>query len=253
VTTLVAAFPMYQRAELRPAFDALWAATCDLLRAQGIDAPQALTIVEDELLSFWQRPDLLLSHTCGFPFRHFLKDRVALVGTPDFGLEGCAPGYYRSALVVRRDDPRQSLSDFQGATIACNDLHSQSGHAAPMVAAHRAGIRFGQRRMSGAHICSARMVASGQADVAGLDAVSWRQMTIFDPWVSGLRVLDWTEPTPGLPFITGFAPLAPTIGDCLDSAIGSMPASMRDLLTLKRIVHIDAAHYLKVADPPANR
>ena len=55
MTALVAAFPMYQRAELRPAFDALWSGTRDLLRAEGIAAPDALTTVEDDLLSFWQR------------------------------------------------------------------------------------------------------------------------------------------------------------------------------------------------------
>ena len=224
MTRRVAAFPMYTRAELQPAFDALWAATRDHLRAAGVDdVPDALTTVEDGLLSFWQRPDLLISQTCGYPYRHVLKDQVALVGTPDFALEGCAPGYYRSAWIVRADDPRRNLADFQGATIACNDLQSQSGHAAPMVAAQRAGLRFGGMRLSGAHVASARMVANGQADIAGLDAISWRHMTRFDPWSTELRVLGWTEPTPGLPFITAFAPLADLLQDSLRHAMASLP------------------------------
>jgi len=250
MTGFVAAFPMYQRAELRPAFDALWRRTRDLLREQGVDAPQALTVLEDGLLPFWQRPDLLLSQTCGYPFRHFLKDRVALVGTPDFGLDGCASGYYRSALIVRRNDLRKSLTDFAGATFASNDLHSQSGYAAPLVAAHRARVQFGQRRISGAHIASARMVAAGQADIAGIDAVSWRHMTMFDPWTQDLRVLSWTDPTPGLPFITAMAPLAETINACLASAIDAQPPEMRDLLTVKAIVRIAIANYAEVADAP---
>lgn len=251
MTGYVAAFPMYQRAELRPAFDTLWGASRDLLRAEGIAAPDALTVVEDDLMSFWQRPDLLLSQTCGYPFRHFLKDRVTLVGTPDFGLEDCPAGHYRSALVVRRDDPRQSLGDFDGATFACNDVHSQSGYAAPLVAAQGVGVRFGAMRMSGAHINSARMVANGHADIAGIDAVSWRHMTAFDPLASDLHVLGWTDPSPGLPFITAIAPLAPTLGRCLAKAIRSMPAELRALLTLKGLMQIDARDYLSVPDPAA--
>lgn len=249
MTRLVAAFPMYQRAELRPAFDALWFGTRDLLRAEGIAAPERLTVVENDLLTFWQRPDLLLSQTCGFPFRHFLKDRVALVGTPDFGLEDCPAGYYRSALVVRADETRQGLRDFDGATFACNDVHSQSGYAAPLLAAQRAGLRFGMMRMSGAHINSARMVAAGEADIAGIDAVSWRHMTNFDPWTVNLRVLDWTVHSPGLPFITADARLAPTLGRCLAKAIRSMPGALRRSLTLQGLVQIDASDYRSVPDP----
>lgn len=242
---------MYTRAELRPAFDALWAVTRDLLRDAGMgQVPDALSVVDDGLLAFWQRPDLLLGQTCGYPYRHFLADRVALVGTPDFAVQGCAPGYYRSAWVVRADDPRQALGDFQGATLACNDVHSQSGHAATLVAAHGAGVAFGALRISGAHVASARMVAGHQADIAGIDAVSWRHMTRFDPWAAGLRVLGWTEPTPGLPFITAFAPLAPTIRRCLAQAIGAMPGHLREDLTLTGLVQIDAADYRRVPDPP---
>ena len=240
---------MYQRPELCPIFDALWLVTRDLLRERGIDAPEALTVVESDLPSFWRRPDLLLSQTCGYPFRHFLKGLVTLVGAPDFGLEGCAPGHYRSALVVRRDDPRRSLNDFRGATIVCNDLHSQSGYAAPMVAAQRAGLRFGAIRVSGAHVASARMVAGGDADVAGIDAVSWRHMRFFDSEAKDLRVLDWTEATPGLPFITALAPLAPTIRSCLVEATRRLEPAMRDLLTLKDIVRIDEASYMAVPEP----
>lgn len=50
---------------------------------------------------------------------------MALVGTPDFGLEGLPAGHCRSALVARRDDTRKGLADFDGATLACNDVHSQ--------------------------------------------------------------------------------------------------------------------------------
>ena len=249
MTELVAAFPMYNRAELRPVFDAIWAATREPLLAAGIDAPKSLTLVEGDLLAFWQRPDLLLSQTCGYPYRHFLKDRVSLVGTPDFGLLGCPPGYYRSAWVVRADDPRQTLADFKGAVFAFNDEHSQSGHAAPLLAAQQYNVLFGAMRRSGAHRASAKMVATGAADIAGLDAISWRHMTRFDLWTTKLRVLGWTEATPGLPFITAFAPLADLLHECLRLALDSLPHPMRHLLTLDGLLRIEQATYVAVLDP----
>lgn len=104
-------------------------------------------------------------------------------------------------------------------------------------------------RISGAHINSARTVAFGEADIAGIDAVSWRHMTTFDPWVDGLRVLGWTDPSPGLPFITAYKALAPTPGRCIARAIRSMPDDLRARLTLNGLVRIDAVHYLSVSDP----
>lgn len=250
MTNQVAAFPMYNRPELRAAFDALWEATRDGLRAAGIEGvPDGLTNVEDGLLTFWQRSDLLLSQTCGYPYRHFLKDHLTLVATPDFGLEGCPPGYYRSAFIARRDDPRGNLADFAAATFVCNDLHSQSGYAAPLLAAEEAGLRFGSLRISGSHAASARMVARGEADIAGIDAVSWRHMTQFDGWTENLHVLDWTAPTPGLPFVTAQASLAPIIAACLVAALKALPRKLRHELGMIDLVTLDPRAYLAVRDP----
>jgi ABC-type phosphate/phosphonate transport system substrate-binding protein len=247
----VAAFPMYMRAELAPAFHALWALARDRLRAQGIDVPDALTPVETDLLGFWQRPDLLLSQTCGYPFRHFLKDRVTLVGTPDFALPDCPPGFYRSAIVVQADDPRESLADHGQSLFACNDIHSQSGYAAPLVEASRHGVRFGQMVLTGSHLASARMVAERKADLAGIDAVSWRNMVRFDPWTSRLRVLCWTTPTPGLPLVTAAPQLAPALAAAVTDAIRALQPDHRDLLGLQGLVAIPAERYAEVEDPPA--
>ena len=254
MTRLVAAFPMYDRPELRPAFDELWSGPRDHLRAAGVeDVPDSLMVLENGLVAFWLRPDLLPGQTCGYPYRHVLQDHVALVGTPDFALDGCGPGLYRSAWIVSGDDPRRSLSDFDGAILACNDQGSQSGHAAPLVAAERVGLRFGVTRLSGAHVASAWMVAGDLADIARLDALSWRHIRRDDPWAAGLRVLGWTEPTPGLPFITAVAPNAPILFDSLACAIEGMPDASRSLLTLRRGVRIDPAAYLAVSDPVGDR
>ena len=51
-------------------------------------------------------------------------------------------------------------------------------------------------------MASARLVAQGGADIAALDAMSWRLIQHLDQEVSPLRVVHQTEPTPGLPLIT---------------------------------------------------
>ena len=249
MTPGVAAFPMYARPELTGAFERLWADTCGILRKRGIAAPDRLTSDIPDLMAFWQRPDLVLSQTCGYPFRHFLKDRVALVGTPDFALPGCAPGYYYSCIIVRADMPPAPLEAFAFRTFAFNETHSQSGFAAPMVAAQARGFTFANRVATGAHVASARMVAQGQADIAAIDAVSWRHIDRFETWTDRLRVLEHTPPTPGLPFITANHVHAEEIANCLDVAIAKIPATDRGMLGLRSLVRIPREAYLAVADP----
>ena len=55
--------------------------------------------------------------------------------------------------------------------------------------------------VSGAHAASVPLVAGGGADLAAVDAVSWRYARRFLPEAGRLRVLMLTEPTPGLPYI----------------------------------------------------
>jgi len=71
----------------------------------GIDSPEKLSQDAEEF-SVWRHPELVLSQTCGMPYRIWLHGHVELVGTPNFGIDNCPAGYYRSALVVRADDAR---------------------------------------------------------------------------------------------------------------------------------------------------
>jgi ABC-type phosphate/phosphonate transport system substrate-binding protein len=146
-----------------------------------------------------------MSQTCGFPYRSRLHGQVLLVGTPDYGVDGCAPGHYRSVFVARADDPRDRIEQFDGAGLAYNEALSQSGWAAPQTHAAQIGIRLLPALETGAHSQSARAIAEGRADVAALDAVTWRLLQRFDSVTRELRVVGLTDPTPGLPLIT--APL----------------------------------------------
>ena len=122
----VAALPMYDWPEVAGATDRLWAAIRDALRAEGVAAPDAL-YRGIGLMAGWTHPALVLGQACGLPFVRSLARRVTLVGAVDYGLPGCPPGWYRSALVVRADDPRDRLAAFRGSRLAVNGFDSQSG------------------------------------------------------------------------------------------------------------------------------
>ncbi|MEM7073480.1 MAG: PhnD/SsuA/transferrin family substrate-binding protein [Pseudomonadota bacterium] len=248
--TGLASLPMYDRPELRDAYDRFW----HLVRRDLDDAPDHLTSVDDAggtLWDLWRHPELVLSQTCGLPYRHSLHRHVTLVGTPDYGLEGCAPGYYRSVIVARQDDPRDAFSAFDGACLALNDPLSQSGWAAPAAHAQDAGIGFGGFVETGAHAGSARAVAEGRADLAALDAHSWRLMCRFDDWTQALRVIDTTAPTPGLPFVTANAQASAMLSEAIAKAIEDLQPEDRDALCLKGILCLPAARYLAQPLPPA--
>ncbi len=201
--TPVAALPMYDWPEVAAATDALWAAIRDRLRARGVAAPDGLDR-ERGLVAGWTDPGLVLGQTCGLPLVQALAGRVAVVGALDYGLPGCAPGWYRSAVVARADDPRVRLADFRGATLAINGTDSQSGwgsilhHAAPLAGG---GGLFGRVRETGAHRASVAAVAAGEADVAAIDLVSWGLARRFVPEAARLKALFLTDPTPGLALI----------------------------------------------------
>jgi ABC-type phosphate/phosphonate transport system substrate-binding protein len=247
---MIVSLPMYDLPEVAAATEAWWQAIRAALRAAGLPAPVLRDQPERDLLAHWRRPDLLLSQTCGLPYRSVLHDHVELVGTPDFGLEGCQAGHYCSAIVVRAEDGRRGQHDFDGARLAYNEGISQSGWAAPLAHAAAAGIRFRTGPRTGAHRLSMRAVARGEADLAAIDAVTWRLLRDRDPAAGALRVLDRTAPTPGLPCITARGQDAPAIAAALAEAGERMPAGARDVLGLRGVAAIPSASYLALPIPP---
>lgn len=244
---MIASLPMYDTASTAAANDRLWQA----IRARIGKGPDALDRQTDPHET-WRDPALILSQTCGLPYRSGLHGKVQLVGTPDYGLHGCSPGYYRSALVVRADDPRRSVTEFAGARFARNDRRSQSGWAAFLNHLDDLGphaelsVRVTD---TGAHRASAQAVADGHADLAALDAVTWALIQRDTDLDMHLRVLDWTRPTPGLPLITSAHEDAEAMFAAVSAAISALSENDRRCLLLKGIVKIPAGNYLDVPTP----
>lgn len=240
-----ASLPMYDRPELAAAHDRLWQA----VRTHLGEGPATLCRGGDPW-DDWRAPDLVLSQTCGYPYRSRLYGRVALVGTPDHRLPGCPPGHYCSVLIARAGDPRDDPAAFAAARLAYNEALSQSGWAAPQTFARAHGFTFAETLATGAHTHSARAVAEGRADLAALDAVTWRLMRRHDPEAAGLREIARTPPTPALPYITAITRDPAPVRAALDAAIAGLPEADRDALSLYGMQHIPAAAYLAIPDPP---
>ncbi|WP_420861227.1 phosphate/phosphite/phosphonate ABC transporter substrate-binding protein [Algirhabdus cladophorae] len=196
----VASLPMYARPELKVAHDTFWALVREALLDIYPGVP--LDLNQDGLgYQFWLRPDLILSQTCGYPYRTRLRDHVQLVGTPDYGLSDCPAGHYYSVFVVRQDSEFLTLNDLQSARMAYNDDQSQSGYHGPLAFLDHSGVRIRLGPESGAHRKSAQLVAQSLADVAALDAVTWAHMQRYDAVAQNLRVIGRTHSVPGLPLI----------------------------------------------------
>lgn len=246
---MIASLMMYLRPETAAATANYWQHIRAALADRGIPTPETLENDRPEF-EVWQAPDLVLSQTCGMPYRRWLADQVQLVGTPDYGLPGCPQGHYNSVIVVRALDPRKDLAAFRDARFAYNQTFSQSGFAAPHALARARGFWFSDRRQSHGHQQSARAVAERRADIAALDAVSWRLIQRYDDFAARLRVLCQTPPTPGLPYITGPQTDAAAVFDGVREAIGALSSEDRDILGLTGIHRLAKSAYLAIPNPP---
>lgn len=243
---MIASLPMYDLPPLQGANDRFW----QLIRAELGEGPDKLTRGGD-LWEQWLSPELTLSQTCGYPYRARLHGKVTLVGTPDYALPGCPPGHYNSVMIARSDDLRAEFTAFEGARFAFNEPLSQSGWAGPQVFAQAQGVRFGPLVQTGGHALSARAVADGQADIAGIDALTWALLQEHDPVTESLREVARTAPTPVLPYITALGRNAARHFAAIEAAIETLAPADRALLHLKGVVTIPAETYLAVPSPPA--
>lgn len=245
---MIANLMMYQRPQLVDAHDRYWSLIRQHLQDSGVEAPANLSQDAEEFF-VWKHPDLVLSQTCGMPYRTWLHEQVNLVGTPDFGVTDCPTGYYRSAIIVRADDPRTDGADYKDAVFGYNQTFSQSGYAAPYWHFAPRGFWFGNRLHTDQHLQSAKAVSDGRADIASLDAVSWRLMREYEPFANTLRVLEWTETTPGLPLITSKKNDPDVIFDAVSQAISELAEADRQLLGVRGLVKIPKEKYLEVQNP----
>jgi ABC-type phosphate/phosphonate transport system substrate-binding protein len=251
----IAALPMYN---VTPEHGRLWRALLiDTLAAFSRDGGPTDIALHDEphgdLMPLWHSNDLLLSQTCGFPYRMLgLAKTAHLIATPIFDAEGCDGPRYRSVLVVSSEAYERgatTLADCFGLRAACNSADSHSGMNAlrHAVAPHaRDGRFFSSVSWTGSHRDSLLALNDSRADVAAIDCVTFALLR--DGWPALLRdvhVIGMTASAPGLPFIasrTLGAEQAEALRRALDTAHVSDPERAR-VLRLRGLARLPEAAY----------
>lgn len=236
---------MYDPSPLRAANDRFW----QLIRAELLEGPQTL-LRDGGLWDHWLSPELVLSQTCGYPYRAHLHKQVTLIGTPDYGLPGCPAGYYNSVFVVRRDGNRGDLAEYADSVFAYNEPMSQSGWAAPVHHLAQMGFSFRTCIQTGAHSASVCAVSDGRADIAAIDALTWKLLCQHYNADDRLIELERTDPTPALPYISAQGRDRRKLFQAIERAIGELETDFGNLLCIKGIVDIEGAKYLAVPTPP---
>ena len=157
-------------------------------------------------MSQWHSGRLLLGQACGYDVATWQSRTLRVLGAPHFGFEGCEGAQYRSFVVVREQSPARSLSDLRGARCVINTETSHSGMNTlrTLVEPLRAsGSFFGALKVSGAHERSVAMVASGEADVAAIDCITYGLLQKHRPGaLESLRVIGESDLAPAPPFVT---------------------------------------------------
>ncbi|QHQ37123.1 PhnD/SsuA/transferrin family substrate-binding protein [Algicella marina] len=234
----IASLPMYVTERTAADWRMLWALIAGELAAADVAVP---SLIEPpfELMPHWTAPELVLSQTCSKPYRDSLVGRVRILGAFDFGLEGCPAGYYRSAIVVRGGETRTLAALIDGGRVAINGADSQSG----AVALQRLGSDLAGVLVTGAHLASIDAVAAGGADVAAIDAQTWRLAQRDHDAAGSLRVLHWTKPTPGLPLICAAGQPVERIAGAVARAVSAMSPGLSARLALRGFVRLPEALY----------
>ncbi len=252
---------MYDWPEVRPSWDRLWALARNILRARDIPAPERLTHVED-YQPIWTSLELVVGQTCGWPFISRLSDQVMPFARFDFALPDLAPGQYQSVFLAREPHRFEALSEIgkwiraEASVIAVNDLNSQSGYRV-------LGECFNQVYeipqeglvLSGSHRNSIQMLASGQADLCAVDAVSWRLALAHEPAAQEVHIAGRSNPIPGLPLITarGLGIDPQELNTALRFAIDELQADDRECLGLHGLVLATEQDYQILLESPYDK
>jgi ABC-type phosphate/phosphonate transport system substrate-binding protein len=256
MSTLIASLPMYNLPEMAGDNAAFWSALVEELRREGVmDTPDQLRSdsppVPDRIGS-----DVVFTQTCGYPLQTIYQGQFQLLGVPTYDAPGCGEATHRAFILVRDGSRFGRLEDLRGRTFALNSRHSNSGMNLPRVMFARiAGGKhlFSRVIETGSHVASMQLVASGAADAASIDCLTYAFLGDRRPQaVAGLRVLAETPDSPAIPFVTAAGTPRDRVG-ALQRALSGVFADPRhrtalDRLRLRSIGHADPAAYARLLD-----
>jgi len=204
---MIACLDMYNWPESRDAFDRLWQDCRDGLRESRFDAPQDLSHDGEDLAAAAQDGRLILGQVCGITFARanhsqpIYKPLGALIGA-----DGNGPSGYYTSVVIARDEAA-SIQGLWNKRFAVNGWTSYSGWYGLRHHLITLGLSIDLPLtvISGGHRTSVEMVASGDADWAAIDSISWGMLKRVAPALTAsVHVIDQTMAVPGLPLVTSY-------------------------------------------------
>ncbi|MEZ5831027.1 MAG: PhnD/SsuA/transferrin family substrate-binding protein [Dongiaceae bacterium] len=193
---------MYDMPERRSATAAWWSGLARHWRDAGLASIPDASELPGDPYELWLAPDLFIAQTCGYPLTHRLRDRVTLVATPCYAVDGCVGPAYHSVIVARRDSDIRTLDDVGGKVAAINGYDSQSGWNALR---HSLIGKGAPARVveTGGHRKSVAAVREGRADIAAIDCVTYAGLeTVAPREVAPLHVVARSASAPALPYVT---------------------------------------------------
>ena len=252
---LFASMPWYDLPEIRGATDAFWAALAAELVERGIDEiPKQL----DREIPYgvdWNSK-CLFTQTCGYPIFTTARTQFHVLAVPHYTAPGCDGFFHRSFIIVRASSSVHDIEALRGRTFAINEPDSNSGMNLPrrlFAPLHRDGRFFEERIVSGSHAKSLELVATGAADAAAVDCVTFALLQRYRPdAVAGVRVIAETPPSPAPPFATSArvdASLLRILREALASAVHDPNnGEICEQLLLRDVEIADESVYAMVLD-----
>jgi len=246
----VAQLPMYDWPEFTQATDRLWTSIRDNFSKAGIDAPASLNRTSPPAAT-WLSPKLSLSQTCGLPLVADLSDKVKVLGS--FAYQGVEPAGSYYSVIITHENNNESSVRLEGKRAVINGDDSYSGCLALkcFVADTRSGESpFASVLVSGGHRASLCAVATGSADIAAIDCVSWYLANQCETAVRDLKVIGHSQSRPGLPLITSGDASTREISvmrDALAKAVDDIDEKSRVMLGICGFVPLDEEDYAPIA------
>jgi ABC-type phosphate/phosphonate transport system substrate-binding protein len=243
---------MYPFAHLRDAYDTFWTTLRAHLPASVV-APPGLAWDVD-LVDAWAAPDLLLGQTCGWPLAT-MQPQLTAVGSFDLVAPFASGGRYRSVIVASKPIGLDQWKADPTTVVARNDDDSLSGWISMQWA--WGGVPDHVLTTDG-HVLSMRAVATGQAHVASIDALTFEILAEIEPATVGhLHVIGHGPLVPSLPLAANrsVARVA-EFREAIDATLAD-PAAARACarLRIRGFVPFDDAEYqtLRSLVPPPAR
>ena len=211
-------------------------------------------------------PGVWFGHTCGYPLMTQLKEYVSPFCLPLFEVPGTAGKFYSSRIIVAAESDIDSIAASRGHVAVMNNPDSNSGmnvlrHAVAEVADRDQPDKeqpyseqfFAKVLTSGGHLHSLEAVASGSADIAAIDCVSYQLIADWRPELcAAIRIIGDSVKTCGLPLVMPHAGIVETdtvmMTERLNQALAHCDDVVRSTLHLNGFASVQLDDYRSILE-----